>query len=170
MKKIWLVAGVMVIFLASIALFAFAAPGKKPQGVEVRARVAGQIVLSIESGEEITFEVDPLNNPEDTAETELSVMTNAPQYAIIAQIGKFLIGNYDLIANKKFFIRSKAPGTGKAIDNWTVPTEGEMPILKHEDGLTTGEITIVEYKLKVDFSVPAGEGKLKIAFTAVAAL
>lgn len=172
MKKGWLVTGLAVFLVLALALSAAAAQSfhKKGQGVEVRARVAGQIILSIKSGSEISFNVDPLNNPEDTAETVLEVMTNAPRYSIVAQIGQFLIGNYDLIKNGKFFIRSKAPGTGQGIDDWTVPKSGQITIVKDEDGLTMGEETKVEYKLSVDFSVPAGEGKLEIAYTAVAGL
>ncbi len=135
-------------------------------GVKVRARVGGQIIIEIASGEEIRFEVDPIMNPEDTARTEIIVRTNAAKYSIIAEFGEFLIGDYDLIAHGKFFVRSKAPGTGKAIDEWTVP-KGQVVILKDEDGLTPGETTIVEYLLKVDFTVPPGEGKLEITFTAV---
>jgi len=135
-------------------------------GVKVRARVGGQIIIEIASGEEINFEVDPIMNPEDTAATEIVVRTNAAKYSIIAEFGEFLIGDYDLIAHGKFFVRSKAPGTGKAIEEWTVP-KGQVVILKDEDGLTPGETTIVEYLLKVDFTVPPGEGKLEITFTAV---
>ncbi|MGY4706857.1 hypothetical protein ACVNPS_03755 [Candidatus Bipolaricaulota sp. J31] len=135
-------------------------------GVKVRARVGGQIIIEIASGEEINFEVDPIMNPEDTATTEIIVRTNAAKYSIIAEFGEFLIGDYDLIAHGKFFVRSKAPGTGKAIDEWTVP-KGQVVILKDEDGLTPGETTIVEYLLKVDFTVPPGVGKLEITFTAV---
>jgi len=170
MKKGWLVTGLVVLLVLALAGSAFAAKGQKGPGVEVRARVAGQILLSIESGDEISFNVDPLNNPEDTAETVLSVKTNAPRYSIVAEIGNFMIGDYDLIKNGKFFIRSKAPGSGQGIDDWTVPRPGQMTIVKNEDGLTMGEEIKVEYKLAVDFSVPAGEGKLKIAFTAIAAL
>ncbi len=168
MKRCWLVAGLVLLLVLALTASAFAA--NKGQGVNVRARVAGQILLSIESGDEISFDVDPLNNPEATAETVLSVMTNAPRYSIIAEIGNFMIGNYDLIKNGKFFIRSKAPGSGQGIDDWTVPKSGQLVIVKNEDGLTMGEKIKVEYKLVVDFSVPAGEGKLEIAFTAVAAL
>ncbi len=137
-------------------------------GVKVKARVGGQILIEIVSGEEISFEVDPVMNPEDTAATEIVVRTNATKYSIIAEFGEFLIGDYDLIKNEKFFIRSKAPGSGQAIDDWTVP-KGEVVILKNEDGLTPGETTIVEYLLKVDFTVPPGEGKLEIVYTAVPA-
>ena len=135
----------------------------------MKARVAGQILLSIESGDRISFEVDPLNNHEDTAETELLVMTNARDYTIIATFGRFAIDNYDLITNEKFFIRSMAPGSGQSITSWTAPI-GEIAILKNEDGMTAGEITLVEYMLQVDFTVPPGEGQLEIAFTAVVAL
>jgi len=170
MRKRWLVAGLAVFIVLVLTVSALAAKGPKGQGVEVRARVAGEILLSIKSGDEISFNVDPLNNPEDTAETVLFVMTNAPRYSIIAEIGNFMIGGYDLIKNGKFFIRSEAPGSGQGIDDWTVPRSGQMTIVKDEDGLTMGEEIKVEYKLSVDFSVPAGEGKLEIAFTAVAAL
>lgn len=135
-------------------------------GVKVKARVGGQIIIEIASGEEINFEVDPIMNPEDTAVTEIVVRTNAAKYSIIAEFGEFLIDDYDLIAHGKFFVRSKAPGTGKAIEEWTVP-KGQVVILKDEDGLTPGETTIVEYLLKVDFTVPPGEGRLEITFTAV---
>ena len=40
-------------------------------------------------------------------------------------------------------------------------------IVKFEDGFTPGEVALIEYMLKVDFSVPPGEGKMKIVFTAV---
>lgn len=169
MQKGWSAIGLAAVLIISLALAAFAAGGKD-QGVQVRARVAGQILLSIESGDSISFNVDPLNNPEDTAKTVLLVKTNAPRYSIIAEVGSFLIGNYDLIKNGKFFIRSKAPGSGQGIDDWTVPKSGQFAIVKNEDGLTMGEKVRVEYKLSIDFSVPAGEGKLNIAFTAVAAL
>jgi hypothetical protein len=135
-------------------------------GVEMKARVGGQIVLEILSGDKINFTVDPLNNPEATATTEILVRTNAASYSITASFGAFLIGDYDLIKNGKFFIRSRAPGKGKAIADWTVPKD-EVVILKGEDGLTSGEITVVEYLLRVDFTVPPGEGKLVIIFTAV---
>jgi len=137
-------------------------------GVKVKARVGGQILIEIASGDEISFEVDPVMNPEDTAVTEIVVRTNAAKYSIIGKFGEFLIGDYDLIENEKFFIRSKAPGSGKAIDDWIVP-KGEVVILKDEDGRTPGETTIVEYLLKVDFTVPPGEGRLEIVYTAVPA-
>ncbi len=170
MEKRWLITGLVVFLVAALAVSSFAANGPKGQSVEVRARVAGEILLSIKSGDEISFNVDPLSNPEDTAETVLFVMTNAPRYSIIAEIGSFIIGDYDLIKNGKFFIRSEAPGSGQGIDDWTVPKSGQIAIVKDEDGLTTGEEIKVEYKLSIDFSVPAGEGKLRIAFTAVASL
>ncbi|MGY4706412.1 hypothetical protein ACVNPS_01485 [Candidatus Bipolaricaulota sp. J31] len=137
--------------------------------VEVRARIGGTLMLSIESGEEISFEVDPLNNPEDTAQTELLVITNLPAYSITALFSEFVIEefNYDLIANGKFFIRTTPPGTGDGIPEWTVPHEGEVVLVKFEDGFTPGEVALIEYKLSVDFSVPPGEGKMKIVFTAV---
>ena len=155
-----------LVLVASVVPLALAARGGS--GVQVRARVGGQIVLEIVSGQEISFEVDPLMNPEDTAETELVVRTNAPRYSIVAQFSEFLIGDYDLIKNEKFFVRSKAPDSGQAIDEWTVP-KGQLTILKNEDGLTSGETTLVEYKLTVDFTVPPGEGKLRVVFTAVPA-
>lgn len=137
--------------------------------VKVRARIGGTLMLSIESGEEIGFEVDPLNHPEDTAQTELLVITNLPAYSITALFSEFVIEdfNYDLIANGKFFIRVEAPGTGEGIPDWTVPEQGEMVLVKFEDGFTSGEVALIEYKLSVDFSVPPGEGKMKIVFTAV---
>lgn len=156
----------VLVLVASVVPLTLAKRGDS--GVSVRARVGGQIVLEIMSGQEIRFEVDPLMNPEDTAETELLVRTNAPRYSIIAQFGDFLIGDYDLIENEKFFVRSKAPGSGQAIDDWTVP-KGQITVLKDEDGLTSGETTLVEYKLMVDFTVPPGEGKLQVVFTAVPA-
>ncbi len=155
-----------LVLVASVVPLALAARGGS--GVQVRARVGGQIVLEIVSGQEISFEVDPLMNPEDTAETELVVRTNAPRYSIVAEFSDFLIGDYDLIENEKFFVRSKAPDSGQAIDEWTVP-KGQLTILKNEDGLTSGETTLVEYKLTVDFTVPPGEGKLRVVFTAVPA-
>ena len=45
--------------------------------------------------------------------------------------------------------------------------KGQLTILKNEDGLTPGETTVVEYKLTVDFTVPPGEGKLQVVYTAV---
>lgn len=165
-SKALLIAAVAFAFLISMSPLVLAKKGGS--GVEVRARVGGQILLEIASGEAISFEVDPLINPEDTAETEIIVRTNAPRYSIIATFGDFLIGDYDLIANEKFFIRSKAPGSGKAIEDWTVP-KGEIVILKDEDGLTAGETTVVEYLLRVDFTVPPGEGQLQVTYTAVPA-
>jgi len=135
-------------------------------GVKVRARVGGQILIEIRSGDEISFEVDPVMNPEDTALTEILVRTNAAKYSIVAKFGEFLIGDYDLIKNEKFFIRSKAPGSGQGIDDWIVPKD-EVVVLKGEDGRTPGEVTVVEYLLRVDFTVPSGEGKLEIIYTAV---
>ena len=155
-----------LVLVASVVPLALAARGGS--GVQVRARVGGQIVLEIVSGQEISFEVDPLMNPEDTAETELVVRTNAPRYSIVAEFSDFLIGDYDLIENEKFFVRSKAPGSGQALEDWTVP-KGQLTIVKNEDGLTPGETTVVEYKLTVDFTVPPGEGKLQVVFTAVPA-
>ena len=157
----------MALVLAGVAPLALAEKGGS--GVEVKARVGGQIVLEIVSGQEISFEVDPLMNPEDTAETELVVRTNAPRYSIVAQFSEFLIGDYDLIKNEKFFVRSKAPGSGQALEDWTVP-KGQLTILKNEDGLTAGETTVVEYKLTVDFTVPPGKGKLQVVYTAVPTL
>ena len=156
-----------MVLVAGVAPLALAKKGGG-SGVHVKARVGGQILLEIASGQEISFEVDPIMNPEDTAETELLVKTNAPRYSIVAQFSEFLIGDYDLIKNEKFFIRSKAPGTGQAIEDWIVP-KGQVTILKNEDGLTAGETTVVEYKLVVDFTVPPGEGKLEVVFTAVPA-
>ena len=167
--KSLLVVGMILCLVLALSLSVLAAKGGSGEGVEVKARVAGQILLSIESGDRISFEVDPLNNHEDTAETELLVMTNARDYTIIATFGRFAIDNYDLITNEKFFIRSMAPGSGQSITSWTAPV-GEIAILKNEDGMTAGEITLVEYMLQVDFTVPPGEGQLEIAFTAVAAL
>ena len=155
-----------LVLVAGVAPLALAKKGGS--GVSVKARVGGQIVLEIASGQEISFEVDPLTNPEDTAETELLVRTNAPRYSIVAEFSDFLIGDYDLIKNEKFFVRSKAPGSGQALEDWTVP-KGQLTILKNEDGLTAGETTVVEYKLTVDFTVPPGEGKLQVVFTAVSA-
>ena len=155
-----------LVLVAGVAPLALAKKGGS--GVQVKARVGGQIVLEIASGQEISFEVDPLTNPEDTAETELLVRTNAPRYSIVAEFSDFLIGDYDLIKNEKFFVRSKAPGNGQALEDWTVP-KGQLTILKNEDGLTAGETTVVEYKLTVDFTVPPGEGKLQVVFTAVPA-
>ena len=166
-KKGLLVVGLILCLILALSLAGFAKGGD--QGVKVKARVAGQILLSIESGDSISFNVDPLSNPEDTAETELSVMTNAKKYTIIGTFGQFAIDNYDLIKNEKFFIRSVAPGSGQALDDWTIP-KGEVTILKNEDGLTMGETTVVQYKLSVDFSVPPGDAQLDISFTAVAAL
>lgn len=135
-------------------------------GVEMKARVGGQIAIEIVSGDKINFDVDPLTNPEETAVTEILVRTNAATYSITATFGEFLIGDYDLIANGHFLIRSKAPGKGKPILDWTVP-KGEVIIVKGEDGRTPGEVTVVEYLLRVDFTVPPGEGKLVVVFTAV---
>ena len=167
-KKSLLVVGLILCLILTLSIAGFAKKGGG-QGVKVKARVAGQILLSIESGNDISFNVDPLSNPEDTAETDLTVMTNATKYTIIGTFGKFSIGNYDLIKNGKFFIKSVAPGSGQALDDWTVP-KGEVTILKNEDGLTMGETTVVQYKLSVDFSVPPGDAQLDISFTAVAAL
>ncbi len=167
-KFVWnvIVIGIMVGLLLSP--WAVSAKEKEPV-VEVKARIRGTLMLSIESGDEVTFEVDPLNNPEDTAETELLVITNLPAYSITALFSDFVIEdfNYDLIENGKFFIRSKAPGSGEGISDWTVPKKGEMVVVKFEDGFTSGEIAVIEYMLKVDFSVPPGESKMKIVFTAV---
>lgn len=158
----------IVVIAGFLGPLAVSAQAKEPV-VEVKARIRGTLMLSIESGDEITFEVDPLNNPEDTAETELLVITNLPAYSITARFGDFVIKdfNYDLIENGKFFVRSKAPGSGEGIPDWTVPKKGEMVIVKFEDGFTPGEIAVVEYMLKVDFTVPPGESKMKITFTAV---
>jgi len=153
-----------LVLVAGVAPLALAKKGGS--GVSVKARVGGQIVLEIASGQEISFEVDPQMNPEDTAETELLVRTNAPRYSIVAEFSDFLIGDYDLIKNEKFFVRSKAPGSGQVLEDWTVP-KGQLTILKNEDGLTAGETTVVEYKLTVDFTVPPGEGKLQVVYTAV---
>lgn len=166
-EKRLLAVGMVLLIILALSLTGFAKGGD--QGVKVKARVAGQILLSIENGDEISFDVDPLTNPEDMAETDLSVMTNARKYTIIGTFGKFLVGKYNLIKNEKFFIKSVAPGSGEAIDDWIVP-KGEVTIVKNEDGLTMGEITMIQYKLMVDFSVPPGEGQLEISFTAVAAL
>jgi len=165
-SKTLAVAVITCLLLTSTAPLALA-KGRTP-GVEVRARVGGQILLEIADGEEISFEVDPLLNPEDTASTELIVRTNALHYSIVAQFSDFSIGEYDLIEHEKFFIRSTAPGTGEAINDWTVP-KGEMVILKNENGLTPGETIVVEYLLKVDFTVPPGEGRLQVIYTAVPA-
>ena len=162
---IWLVVFVFAVS-CFLPLIGFAKKGGA--GVKVKARVGGQILIEIASGDEISFEVDPVMNPEDTAATEIVVRTNAAKYSIIGKFGEFLIGDYDLIKNEKFFIRSKAPGSGKAIDNWIVPKD-EVIIVKDEDGRTPGETTVVEYLLKVDFTVPPGEGKLEIVYTAVPA-
>lgn len=167
-KKSLLVVGLILCLVLAFSLAGFAAKGKG-QGVKVKARVAGQILLAIESGDAISFNVDPLNNPEGQAETDLSVMTNAKNYTIIGTFGKFAIGSYDLIKNGKFFVKSVAPGSGTALDDWTVPKD-EVTILKNEDGLTMGETTVVQYKLSVDFSVPPGDAQLDISFTAVASL
>ncbi len=163
-NTIWFLIFVLVLTVSVGSL----AKDKEPV-VKVRARIGGTLMLSIESGEEISFEVDPLNHPEDTAQTELLVITNLPAYSITATFGEFVIEefNYDLIKNGKFFIRTKAPGSGEGIADWTVPEEGEMVIVKFEDGFTPGEVALIEYMLKVDFSVPPGEGKMKIVFTAV---
>ncbi len=166
-KKGLLVVGLILCLILALSLAGFAAKGG--QGVKVKARVAGQILLSIVDGNEISFNVDPLSNPEDTAQTTLSVMTNAKKYTIIGTFGRFLIGNYDLVKNEKFYIKSVAPGSGQALGDWTLP-KGDVTILKNEDGLTMGENTVVQYKLSVDFSVPPGEAQLDISFTAVAAL
>jgi len=162
-----LVVTLILLLVTAVGLPAMAVQGEGE--VEVRARVGGQIQLIIESGEVITFDVDPVINPEDTAETELLVMTNAPEYSITANFSKFLIEDwdYDLIANEKFFIRSQAPGSGQALEDWAVP-EKKVVILSYEDGLTPGESTLVEYLLQVDFTVPPGEGTLSIVFTAMA--
>ena len=165
-SKALLVVMMALVLVAGVAPLALAKKGGS--GVQVKARVGGQIVLEIVSGQEISFEVDPLMNPEDMAETELVVRTNAPRYSIVAQFSEFLIGDYDLIKNEKFFVRSKAPGSGQALEDWTVP-KGQLTIVKNEDGLTEGETTVVEYKLTVDFTVPPGEGKLQVVFTAVPA-
>jgi hypothetical protein len=162
---IWLL---LLLFATSCFLPVVGFAKKGGAGVKVKARVSGQILIEIASGDEISFEVDPVMNPEDTAVTEIVVRTNAAKYSIVAKFGEFLIGDYDLIKNEKFFIRSKAPGSGQAIDDWIVPKD-EVVILKNEDGLTPGEITVVEYLLKVDFTVPSGEGKLEIVYTAVPA-
>ena len=166
-KKSLSIVGLILCLILALSLAGFAAKGG--EGVKVKARVAGQILLSIVDGNEISFNVDPLSNPEDTAETSLSVMTNAKKYTIIGTFGKFLVGNYDLVKNERFFIKSVAPGSGKALDDWTLP-KGDVTILKNEDGLTMGENTVVQYKLSVDFSVPPGDAQLDISFTAVAAL
>jgi len=47
-----------LVLVANIAVLA----AKGGEGVEVKARVAGQILLSIESGDRISFEVDPLHD------------------------------------------------------------------------------------------------------------
>lgn len=158
----------LVIFVLIMAL-GISAVAQKGEEVEVKARVRGHILIEVKSGDEITFEVDPIDNPEDTASTELLVKTNARRYTIVATIGDFNIGDYDLIQNEKFSVRSKAPGSGRDIGSWEVPQRGELTILQGEDGRTTGELTVVEYKLQVDFSVPPGEGTLVIAYTAMAA-
>jgi hypothetical protein len=163
------VALLTTLFIAASVLAAGASAGKKGTGVKVKARIGGRIVLEIDSGEEITFNVDPVANPEDTAETVLVVRTNVPRYSIVARFGEFKVDDYDLIANGKFFIRSKAPGTGQAIDDWTVP-KGQMTIVKGEDGFTNGEKVAVEYKVVVDFTVPPGEAKMQVVFTAVPSL
>jgi hypothetical protein len=163
-KVLWL------LVLGVLLITPLMAPAKdKSPVVKVRARIAGTLMLSIESGEEIDFEVDPLNNPEDTAQTELLVITNLPAYSVTALFEEFVIEDfgYDLIKNGKFFIRTKAPGSGEGIADWTVPEEGEMVIVKFEDGFTSGETVLIEYMLKIDFSVPPGVGKMKIVFTAV---
>lgn len=160
--------GIVALVMISLMLLAFPVFTKNEgPGVKVKARVGGQILLEIASGEEISFEVDPVMNPEDTAVTELIVRTNAHKYSIVAQFSDFKIGDYDLIEHEKFFIRSKAPGSGKAIEDWTVPKKGQITILQDEDGLTPGETIVVEYRLVVDFTVPPGEGKLEVVFTAV---
>ena len=165
-RRLWWLLGSVAVWGLSLSTVA-APPGQGGgTGVDVKARVGGQIVLEIVSGNTINFSVDPLTNPEATAETEILVRTNAASYSIIATFGEFLIDGYDLIKNGKFFIRSKAPGKGKPIADWIVPKD-EVVILKGEDGRTPGEITVVEYLLRVDFTVPPGEGKLVIIFTAV---
>ena len=166
--KVLGVALVLVTFLAA-SLLAAGAPSKKGSGVKVKARIGGRIVLEIDSGEEINFNVDPVTNPEDTAETVFIVRTNVPRYSIVATFGEFKVGDYDLIAHKKFFIRSKAPGSGQGIDDWTVP-QGQVTIVKDEDGFTNGEKVVVEYKVTVDFTVPPGEAKMQVVFTAVPSL
>lgn len=159
----------LAIFILIMAL-SITAVAQEGEEVEVKARVRGHILIEVESGDEITFEVDPIDNPEDTASTELLVKTNARRYTIAATIGDFNIGgDYDLVQNEKFSVRSTAPGSGRGIGSWEVPQGRELTILQGEDGRTTGEVTVVEYKLQVDFSVPPGEGKLVIAYTAMAA-
>ncbi len=168
MKRAFLVA-LLIGALVVLGALGAAAARKGGTGVKVRARIGGQIVLEIDSGEEINFQVDPVSNPEDTAETVLVVKTNVPSYSIVAKFSDFKVGDYDLIEHGKFFIRSKAPGSGQAIDDWTVP-KGQMTIVKNEDGFTSGEKIVVEYKLVVDFTVPPGEAKMEIVFTAVPSL
>ncbi len=163
-RKWSLVAIAILLLLVAVAsLSAF----PQEETVEVRARVSGQIFLTILAGSRISFDVDPFSMPEATDRTELSVMTNAKEYAITGSFGKFEIDGYDLIENEKFFIQSIAPGTGRGISGWTSP-DRNMVILTDEDGMTEGEITVVEYLMRVDFSVPAGEGDLEIVYTAVA--
>jgi len=151
----------LLITVASLSAFA------QEETVEIRARVSGQILLSVIGGATIDFDVDPISNPEDYAQTDLEVMTNAEEYAITGEFSDFKIGGYDLIENEKFFIQSIAPGTGTAISGWTL-LQKRMTILKGEDGMTEGETTVVEYLLQVDFSVPAGEAELSVVYTAVA--
>ncbi|MCD5416133.1 hypothetical protein LR032_03390 [Candidatus Bipolaricaulota bacterium] len=160
----WPIIGVIALMLVFIGF-----AGLAEEGVEVRARVTGMILLTIESGDTIGFYVDPLHNPRDTAKTELSVMTNIAEYNIIATFGDFKIGDYDLIAGERFFIRVDAPGSGEGIDEWTVP-EAKMVILSNEDGLTAREKIVIRFMLRIDFTVPPGEGELEVTFTAVPSL
>jgi len=162
-KRLMLVA-VSLLLVVAVSLSAVA----QEEAVQVRARVSGQIFLTIWAGNMINFDVDPISMPEATDRTELSVMTNAKRYSITGHFGKFKINGYDLIESQKFFIQSIAPGTGQGISGWTSP-DNRMTILEDEDGMTDGETTVVEYLLRVDFSVPAGEGDLEIVYTAVAA-
>lgn len=154
--------------LLGIVLFTGPGWAQGGQGVEIKARVSGQIVLEIVSGSAINFVVDPLLKPEDTAVTELLVRTNVAKYSVLIEVAAFVIegAGYDLIKHERFFVRAKTPGKGKPLDSWTAP-KGQLTLVRDEDGYTGGEIIVVEYLIKIDFSVPAGEAKTKIIFTAV---
>lgn len=158
MKKLLVVLLAMMVLGAGLVASA-------DESVQVNAEIGAKLIFNIVEGEEVLLEVDPVDSPMADGETSFEVKTNAPYYNITASFGAFSIGDYDLIENENFKIKSETAGDGETLTSRVVP-QANQEVLVGESGFTNSEWSAVYYHLGVDFTVPSGEACTTVVFTA----
>jgi len=163
--------GLSIVAAMSLVAMGSGGPSQGENDVYVSYEVAQRLAFGAICCSEVSMTVDVVLQPTDVATATLQVKTNAAAYAVTATFAAFEIADsgYDLITNGNFKVRSTAPGSGTGIASWITPT-GTMDVLTGEDGLTNGELLLVDYQLSIDFSVPTEMASTAVIFTATMAL